>query len=104
MVLLDGAHNPHAAQELAAYIDHAVRPQPVRWVVALSLGKDAKGILKQLLRDKDLAEVLSTAWMERYCKHGIFLRNPLCSTSTYQLQMIYKTTRRNQDGFFSVNL
>lgn len=76
MVLLDGAHNPHAAQELAAYIDHAVRPQPVRWVVALSLGKDAKGILKQLLRDKDLAEVLSTAWMERYCKHGIFLRNP----------------------------
>lgn len=60
MVLLDGAHNPHAAQELAAYIDHAVRPQAVRWVVALSLGKDAKGILKQLLRDKDLAEVLST--------------------------------------------
>eukprot|EP00434_Breviolum_minutum_P028742 symbB.v1.2.025428.t2/scaffold2465.1/size78641/4 len=57
MVLLDGAHNPHAAQELAAYIDHAVRPQAVRWVVALSLGKDAKGILKQLLRDKDLAEV-----------------------------------------------
>lgn len=59
MVLLDGAHNPHAAQELAAYIDHAVRPQPVRWVVALSLGKDAKGILKQLLRDKDMFTAVS---------------------------------------------
>ena len=64
MVLLDGAHNPHAAQQLAAYIDHAVRPQPVRWVVALSLGKDAKGILQQLLREKDLALEVLHGWKD----------------------------------------
>eukprot|EP00438_Fugacium_kawagutii_P006551 Skav207711 [mRNA] locus=scaffold1347:76320:79559:+ [translate_table: standard] len=53
MVLLDGAHNPHAAKELASYVDRCVRPRPVRWVIALSFGKDARGILQELLRDED---------------------------------------------------
>ncbi|CAK9014490.1 unnamed protein product [Durusdinium trenchii] len=52
-VLLDGAHNPHAAAELARYVDQTVRPKAVLWVVALSFGKDAKGILQELLREED---------------------------------------------------
>ena len=54
MVLLDGAHNPHAAKELGSYVAHFVRPnQPVQWIIALSYGKDAKGILQELLQDED---------------------------------------------------
>lgn len=55
-VLLDGAHNPHAAEALGGYVDAAVRPhgRPVSWVIALSAGKDAEAILRELLRsDQD---------------------------------------------------
>lgn len=52
-ILLDGAHNPHAAKELGSYVAHFVRPQPVQWIIALSYGKDAKGILQELLQDED---------------------------------------------------
>ena len=52
-ILLDGAHNPHAAKVLGSYVAHFVRPQPVQWIIALSYGKDAKGILQELLQDED---------------------------------------------------
>ncbi|CAE7236829.1 FOL3 [Symbiodinium necroappetens] len=38
-VLLDGAHNPHAAEALGGYVDAAVRPhgRPVSWAAVLTL-------------------------------------------------------------------
>eukprot|EP00439_Symbiodinium_sp_Y106_P080334 s501_g19.t1 len=38
-VLLDGAHNPHAAEALGGYVDSALRPHggPISWVVTLAL-------------------------------------------------------------------
>ncbi|CAE7296338.1 FOL3 [Symbiodinium natans] len=72
-VLLDGAHNPHAAEALGGYVDKAVRPrgQPVSWVIALSAGKDAIAILHELLHsDEDavytvgFSEVEGMPWVQ----------------------------------------
>ncbi|CAL1147834.1 unnamed protein product [Cladocopium goreaui] len=63
-ILLDGAHNPHAAKELGSYVAHFVRPQPVQWIIALSYGKDAKGILQELLQDEDSLIAVSFSKVE----------------------------------------
>lgn len=66
-VLLDGAHNPAAAEALSRYVDEEVRQgiaepkpipltgnrHPIVWVIALSKGKDARSLLSTLLRDGD---------------------------------------------------
>merc|ERR1711957_725007 len=55
-VLLDGAHNVAAASALSAYVNESVRKDGVRvaWIVAMSAGKDSKGLLQELLRDQDV--------------------------------------------------
>lgn len=66
-VLLDGAHNPAAAEALCTYVDGELRrgkckpkqsiqgagQRPIVWVIALSKGKDARSLLSTLLRDGD---------------------------------------------------
>lgn len=53
-VLLDGAHNPQAADVLGSYVDKRLRRGgKTTWVVAASDGKELKGILKPLLRPGD---------------------------------------------------
>jgi dihydrofolate synthase/folylpolyglutamate synthase len=47
-LLLDGAHNPHAAVALAEYLDER-DIDDLLWVVALKSDKDARGILAPLL-------------------------------------------------------
>lgn len=49
--LIDGAHNPAAAQMLRKYIDHL--PQPVTWLIGMLATKDHADILKALLRPGD---------------------------------------------------
>jgi len=48
-ILLDGAHNPQAAQILRQYIDEQNFP-PVHWIIGLLKTKDAVEILHHLLR------------------------------------------------------
>ncbi len=48
-ILLDGAHNPQAAQVLRQYIDEQNFP-PVHWMIGLLKTKDAVEILQHLLR------------------------------------------------------
>jgi dihydrofolate synthase/folylpolyglutamate synthase len=48
-ILLDGAHNPQAAQVLRQYIDEQNFP-PVHWIIGLLKTKDAVEILHHLLR------------------------------------------------------
>ncbi|KAJ4292365.1 folylpolyglutamate synthase [Kalmusia sp. IMI 367209] len=63
-ILVDGAHNPDAAQALLAYVNQkfnvspptrleaAIR-HPITWVLAMTQGKDAREYLKILLRPGD---------------------------------------------------
>jgi dihydrofolate synthase/folylpolyglutamate synthase len=51
-ILLDGAHNPQAAQVLRQYVDEHHFP-PVHWMIGLLQTKDAGGILHHLLRPGD---------------------------------------------------
>ena len=51
-ILLDGAHNPQAAEVLRNYIDQNHR-QPVHWIIGLLQTKDAVAILKAILRPDD---------------------------------------------------
>lgn len=51
-LLIDGAHNPSAAQGLRAYID-TLPPQPTHWVMGILTTKDAQGILQALLKPGD---------------------------------------------------
>ena len=54
-VLLDGAHNPQAAAALGSYVDAHLRKGrgAVTWLLAITDTKDAKSILKELLRSRD---------------------------------------------------
>jgi len=51
-ILIDGAHNPQAAQVLRQYVDEHHSP-PVHWMIGLLQTKDAAGILHHLLRPGD---------------------------------------------------
>ncbi len=51
-VLLDGAHNPQAAQVLRHYVDEQ-NFQPVHWIIGLLQTKDASAILHHILRPGD---------------------------------------------------
>jgi len=56
-VLVDGAHNPQAQQELRAYVDKYIRPKTkngrVWWVLAATEGKDVEGMLATLMEPGD---------------------------------------------------
>ncbi|CUS20676.1 LAQU0S01e12090g1_1 [Lachancea quebecensis] len=59
-VLLDGAHNGNAAESLASYIkDHVRRgSEPLRFLIAVTQGKDLEPLLSPLIRSCD--EVIVT--------------------------------------------
>jgi folylpolyglutamate synthase/dihydrofolate synthase len=56
-VLVDGAHNPQAQQELRAYVDKYIRPKTkngkVWWVLAATKGKDVGEMLAILMEPGD---------------------------------------------------
>ncbi len=49
-LLIDGAHNPQAAQYLRQYIDQGLTEQPIVWIIGILKSKDAKAILSALIR------------------------------------------------------
>ena len=50
-LLVDGAHNPAAAESLRQYVDTLARP--ITWVVGILSTKDCEGIFQALLRASD---------------------------------------------------
>ncbi|KAL9101894.1 MAG: hypothetical protein Q9163_002889 [Psora crenata] len=54
-VLLDGAHNPQSSEVLGSYVDSRLRvgKSTITWIIGISDGKDAKQILRNLLRSGD---------------------------------------------------
>ncbi|MCJ1443768.1 MAG: folylpolyglutamate synthase [Stictis urceolatum] len=53
--LLDGAHNPQAAEGLGKWVNLSVRsgPGPVTWLIAATDGKDLDGIIPKIIRKGD---------------------------------------------------
>lgn len=51
-LLIDGAHNPAAAQVLRAYLD-TLPPQPTQWFIGMLNTKDHRDVLAALLRSGD---------------------------------------------------
>ncbi|CAE7458655.1 fol3 [Symbiodinium pilosum] len=94
-VLLDGAHNPHAAAALGRYVDDAVRPRglPVSWVIAMSAGKDDKAILQELLHsDKDALYAVSFStvegmpWVQAQAQHDLLSSARSCRPQLRRFQ------------------
>lgn len=52
-LLIDGAHNPAAAQELRKFVDTLIPTHPVTWVMGILSTKDHVEILQALLRTGD---------------------------------------------------
>lgn len=55
-VMLDGAHNPQAAQSLNDVVGYEMRDfkyGPITWVIANTKGKELSGFLEPLVRDYD---------------------------------------------------
>ncbi|EWC45976.1 hypothetical protein DRE_04769 [Drechslerella stenobrocha 248] len=59
-IIVDGAHNPEAAEALALYVDRNLRNKQrnVTWVVGISHGKDAESILGQFLKEGDVVSTV----------------------------------------------
>ncbi|KAF3919575.1 hypothetical protein ABW20_dc0103129 [Dactylellina cionopaga] len=61
-MIIDGAHNPEAAEALAQFVDENLRirikQRNVTWVVGISHGKDAKSILGEFLREGDVVSTV----------------------------------------------
>ena len=58
-LLVDGAHNPPAAQALREELDGLAPGGPRRWLIGIQRHKDAPSMLTALLRPGDLAWILS---------------------------------------------
>ena len=58
-LLLDGAHNPPAAEALRRELDAMGPAAPRRWLIAMQRHKDAPQLLRTLLRPGDQARVLA---------------------------------------------
>ena len=54
-ILLDGAHNLQAAEVLKSFVDRKLRlaQVPITWVLAISSGKEVRGLLSSLLAPQD---------------------------------------------------
>lgn len=52
-LLIDGTHNPQAAQYLRQYLDQHFAEQPIVWIVGILKSKNAKAILEALIRPND---------------------------------------------------
>jgi dihydrofolate synthase / folylpolyglutamate synthase len=52
-LLIDGAHNPQAAEYLRHYLDQYFPGQPIVWIVGILKSKEAKAILEALIRPID---------------------------------------------------
>ncbi|KAK6342876.1 folylpolyglutamate synthase [Orbilia javanica] len=61
-MIIDGAHNPEAAVALGQFVDENLRARiqqrNVTWVVGISHGKDAKGILGEFLKEGDVVSTV----------------------------------------------
>ena len=83
-VIVDGAHNPHAASQLSLERDMwADQGSGIIWILGIQKRKDMIGILFELIRKKDLAWIVPIPGLQSWSKDQIL---NLCPEYKGQIQ------------------
>ena len=76
-ILLDCAHNPHAAEQLAIErLGWAGQEYGVNWILAIQRHKDAPSMVNSLLKSSDSAWIVSIPGKESWTKEELILKCP----------------------------
>ena len=71
-IVVDGAHNPHAAKQLSIERDSWTDQESgIIWILGIQIRKDIIGILQKLIRDKDLAWIVPVPEHQSWAKDQI---------------------------------
>ena len=71
-IIVDGAHNPNAANKLSAERDAWIRQESgVIWILGIQIRKDIVGILRELIRVNDLVWIVPVRDQQSWCKDQI---------------------------------
>ena len=83
-IIVDGAHNPHAANQLSVERDEWTDQESgIIWILGIQKRKDMIGILHQLIREKDLAWIVPVPGQQSWSKDQIL---SLCPEYKDQIQ------------------
>ncbi len=81
-VVLDGAHNPHAAKQLSIERDTwKDQASGVIWILGIQKQKDVKNILNYLLKKNDIAWIVPIPGHNSWSKEQILDYCPKCSST-----------------------
>ncbi len=72
-IVVDGAHNPHAAKQLS--IERSTwngQERGIIWILGIQKHKDIKNILQNLIREKDLAWIVPIPTQNSWSINQIF--------------------------------
>ncbi len=76
-IVLDGAHNPHAAKQLSIERDvWSDQESGIIWILGIQKRKDMIGILQKLIREKDLAWIVPVPGQQSWSKDQILSSCP----------------------------
>jgi len=71
-IVVDGAHNPHAAKQLSIERDAWTNQESgIIWILGIQKRKDMVGILHKLIREKDLAWIVPVPGQQSWSKDQI---------------------------------
>ncbi len=74
-ILLDGAHNPHAIKQLSKErLNWSNSNKTVHWIIGIQIQKDAPKMLRNLLKEIDMA------WIVPVPNHQSWTKKELCKT------------------------
>ena len=83
-IIIDGAHNPHAAKQLSVERDTWTdQGRGIIWILGIQKRKDMIGILHQLIREKDLAWIVPIPGLHSWSKDQVL---SLCPEYKDQIQ------------------
>ncbi|KAG7817183.1 hypothetical protein KL928_003918 [Ogataea angusta] len=89
-VLLDGAHNSQAAEQLSKYLGTS-RSTGITFIIAMTSGKDASGLLQSLIKPQDAViftrftePVDGMPWIESYSPEELSTKSRLNVKSTIE--------------------
>ena len=76
-IVVDGAHNPHAAKQLSIERDAWTDQESgIIWILGIQKRKDMIGILHKLIREKDLAWIVPVPGQQSWSKDQILSFRP----------------------------
>ena len=76
-IVVDGAHNPHAATQLSIERDTWIdQDSGITWILGIQKRKDIIGILHKLIKEKDLAWIVPVPGQQSWSKDQILSFRP----------------------------